>query len=92
MYSFLLAVLLGVGIKAWTMRGLGPCDAYLAGQWNAPSTVVVNSRGVAREVPCSDWLQRQPREVQAACIVEGAVVAVFAVSAWGDWSRRRRYE
>ncbi len=92
MYSFLLALLLGIAIKAWTMQHVGPCDAYLAGQWHAPSTVVVNPQGVAREVPCSDWFQRQPRGVQAACIVDGAVLVVFAVSVWSDWSGRRRYE
>jgi hypothetical protein len=87
--SFLLALLMAVSIKAYTLRIPNPCDAYLSGQFKAPATVVVNTQGRAYQVPCDDWFLRQPRPVQVLCMVDGAIVVVFLISAYADWRRRR---
>jgi hypothetical protein len=91
LYSFLLAVLLLGCIKAYTLRLTNPCDAYLAGQAQAPETVVVNQNGIPYQVPCNQWFLRQPRAVQALCFFEGVLVVVFLVSAYADWRRRRTF-
>jgi hypothetical protein len=88
-FSLLLALLLAGCIKAYTLRLQNPCDAYLAGQASAPSTVVKNTEGRAVEIPCSSWFLRQPRGVQAWCMFDGVLGVIFLISAWADWQRRR---
>ena len=90
--SLMLALLLGTGIKAYTLRHIGPCDAYLAHQPNAPETVIVDPQGHATEVPCSNWVLRQPRGVQIAAFFDMALLVVFGISAAADWNRRQQYE
>ena len=87
-FSLLLALLLAGCIKAYTLRISNPCDAYLAGQPGAPATVVVNPEGRAVEIPCDSWFLRQPRALQAWCMLDGVLVVIFLISAWADWRRR----
>jgi hypothetical protein len=87
--SFLLALLLAVSIKAYTLRIANPCDAYLSGQLKAPATVVMNQQGRPYLVPCNDWFLRQTRSVQVFCLVDAGIFVVFLVSAFADWRRRR---
>ena len=88
-FSLLLALLLAGCIKAYTLRVINPCDAYLAGQASAPSTVVMNTEGRAVEIPCNSWFLRQPRAVQAWCMFDGLLVVIFIISASADRRRRR---
>jgi len=89
LYSFLLALLLAGCIKAYTLRLISPCDAYLSGQTQAPASLIVNQQGRAYEVPCNQWFLRQPRGVQGLCLFEGVLVVIFLISAYTDWRRRR---
>ena len=90
--SLLLAILLAILIKAITLREVGPCAAYQAGQRNAPATAVVNPQGREYQVPCdsrSQWFLRQTRPVQALTMLDGLVVVVFLFSAYVDVTQRR---
>ena len=89
-FSFLLALLLAICIRAWTLRQVGPCDAYKAGQLDAPSSVVINPQGHAMIIPCNQWLLRQPRSVQVSCLVDAGLFVIFLIGASADWTRRRR--
>ena len=88
-FSLLLALLLAGCIKAYTLRVINPCDAYLAGQAGAPATVVTNTQGRSMEIPCNSWFLQQPRTVQAWCMLDGLLVVIFLISASADWKRRR---
>ncbi len=59
LYSFLFALLLAGCIKAYTLRLISPCDAYLSGQTQAPASLIVNQQGRAYEVPCNQWFLRR---------------------------------
>ncbi len=88
--SFLLAALVGLGILAWDQLKVDDCDR--AGSAGASMTVPVGTTGRKREqqvVPCSNWLPRQPRAVQAWCLVELSLVAVFGLSLAADVVRGR---
>jgi hypothetical protein len=87
--SLLVALLLAGCIKAYTLSLHNPCEAYLAGQRDAPETVVVNPQGRAYQVPCNQWFLRQPPSVQVLCLADGGVFIVFLFNAVADWQRRR---
>jgi len=88
-FSLVLALLIFLGIRTWTIGHRDDCDRL--GLNNAkPATVNVESGTRTVEMPCNLWLPRQPVWVQGVCLLDGAVGAVFVLSLWGDWVRWRR--
>jgi hypothetical protein len=95
-FSLLLALMLGVGIRLRTQGQRDGCAAYLAGDKTAPATVYVVTGTRTVIVSCDEWLPRQTERVQLLCVLELLLVGVFVVHAWGDardwfgaWRRRR---
>lgn len=95
LYSLLLCLLLGVGLRRWSLAHPDSCDLYLAGNKKLPSSeyVISGTRQIA--VPCNQWLLRQPEWMQVLCLVDLVLAAVFFVNTAGDFrtflsSRRRR--
>ena len=93
LFSFLLALLLAVGIRMWTDAQRDDCARYLAGDATAPASelVVMGSRTVV--VSCNQWLPRQPVKVQMLCLLELVLAAVFLMNALHDlhgWLQRSR--
>jgi len=93
LFSLLLALMLGVGIRLWYMQQNDACARYLAGDKSLPATqwVVTGTRTIM--VPCSDWLTRQPEKVQLLCLVDLVLAVMFVLNALLDtraWLQRRR--
>jgi hypothetical protein len=82
--SFLLALLLGLGILRWSLTHRDDCSRFLAGETRAPSSqlVVTGTRTVI--IPCRVWLPRQPTSVQILCLVDFLFAVVFLLNAAGD--------
>lgn len=95
-FSLLLGLMLGVGIRLWSIEQKDPCAAYLAGDRKAPASQWVESGTRTIEVPCSEWLPRQSMRVQVLCLLDVALAAVFLLNAlaelrkWLEMRRRRR--
>ena len=82
-FSFLLTLLVGLGVFAWNGSKRDECD--LAGPDRARVVVPVGQAG--RKVlvaSCSEWLPRQPAWVQGCCFLNGALAVVFVVSLAAD--------
>ena len=93
LFSLLLALLLGVGIWRWNVGHSDDCARYLAGEKTLPRSQIVVSGTRTLVVPCEYWLPRQPEKVQFLCLLDFALVAVFAVNGLVDlrgWFERRR--
>jgi len=96
LFSFLLALLLGVGIRLRTQGQRDGCAAYLAGDTTAPATeyVVTGTRTIV--VPCNRWLARQTEKVQMFCLLDFVLAVMFVLNAlqdvrgWFAMRRRRR--
>jgi hypothetical protein len=93
LFSFLMALLLGVGIRQWTDAQRDDCARYLAGDLTAPASelVVMGSRTVV--VPCNQWLPRQPVKVQMLCLLDFVLAVGFVLNALHDlrgWLQSRR--
>ena len=89
MGALLLAVGIALGLRAWSVQQRDPCDEVLAGG-RRRVTVYVESGTRTVEMPCDMWIPRQPAWVQAALILELAVVVVMGLSVAMDWRRRRQ--
>jgi hypothetical protein len=92
-YSFLLASMLGLGIKMWWDGRRDDCSRYLAGDRSYPSKEAVVDGGRTIAVPCGDWLSRMPVRAQLLCLVDVLLGAVFFFNALADlqgWLRWRR--
>ncbi len=87
-FSFLLTLLLALGLWAWASGRRDDCSAYLEGDTKAPADVIVMSGTRQVVVPCRYWFPRQPRVVQALCLLAGAGCVVFTLSLWGDGKKR----
>ena len=93
LYSLLLCLLLGLGLRKWSMAHPDSCDRYLAGERKLPASEYVISGSRQIVVPCNQWLIRQPEWMQILCLVDLLLAGVFAVNAAGDmreWLRTRR--
>lgn len=88
LYTLLAAVLLGLGIRTWSAGQPDVCAPYLAGDLQAPATEVVEAGTRLVEVPCTQWLERQPLRVQVWCLADGVLAAVFLLNAGVDVSHR----
>ncbi len=93
LFSLLLALLLGVGIRLWTMQQRDACTPYLAGDQSAQKSEWIVSGTRQIEVPCSDWFMRQPLRVQLLCLLDVALAVLFVLNALSDmqqWLALRR--
>jgi hypothetical protein len=93
LFSLLLALLLAAGIALRNAWQKDECSRYLAGDRSAPATQTVLSGTRAIEVPCTDWIDRQPQTVLLLCLVDVALFVIFALNAAADvraWMQRRR--
>lgn len=96
LYSLLLCLLLGTGLRKWSMAHPDNCDRYLAGDKKLPPSEYVISGSRQIVVPCNQWLVRQPDWVQILCLVDLFLAGVFVMNAAGDvksgiekrWGRR----
>lgn len=87
LFSLLFCLLLGVGVRRWSLMHPDNCDRYLAGNRKLPPTeyVISGTRQVA--VPCNQWLTRQPERIQILCLLDLLLAATFVVNAVGDIQR-----
>ena len=95
LFSLLLALLLGVGIRLWYVQQRDACTPYLEGDKTAQKSEWVISGTRQVEVPCNDWIERQPLRVQVLCLLDVVLAVLFVLNALSDlkeWleSRRRR--
>ena len=88
--SLFLALLLGCGIRLWSLGPDDACAHYLAGDVRYPSSELIATGTRTVIVPCKDWLSRQPERIQFLCLLEVLTVACFAVYAARDI--RQAYE
>jgi hypothetical protein len=91
--SLLAALLLTTGIYLWNVEHWDDCARYLAGETWLPSTQMVDSGDHQIEVPCRQWLLRQPVILQLLCLIDLVLFVVFMLNASGDllkWKRMRR--
>jgi hypothetical protein len=96
-FSLLLALMLAMGLWMRDMQQTDNCSRYMAGDKMLPASEYVVSGSRMVEVPCSDWLSRQPVPVQVLCLLDGVLGVVFVLNALSDltgWlaSRRRLRE
>jgi hypothetical protein len=94
-FSLLLGLMLGIGIRYWSHEQRDACSAYLAGDKYAQSSEYVTSGTRMIAVPCRDWIMRQPMRVQLLCLADLSLVVVFVLNVAGDMRdglamRRRR--
>lgn len=92
-YSLLLALMLGLGIRLWDAQHPDDCALYNAGDRSMPSSVVVLSGTRQIEVPCNDWIMRQTLRLQLLCLVDFVIFVVFFFNALSDfqqWMQMRR--
>jgi hypothetical protein len=93
LFSLLLALLLGVGIRLWTEEQRDACTPYLAGDTKAQKSEWVMSGTRTIEVSCDDWIMRQPLRVQVLCLLDVALTVLFVLNALSDlreWLEIRR--
>jgi hypothetical protein len=93
LFSLLLLLLLGAGIRLWTDGQRDACTPYLSGDTRAQSSEWVTSGTRQVEVRCTDWFARQPTKVQILCMVEVVLAAMFVLNALSDlrdWLEARR--
>jgi len=93
LFSLLLALTLGAGIRLWDAQQRDDCALYMAGDHSLPASEMVWSGTRQIEVRCSDWIMRQPLRVQVLCLLDVLLAVVFLLNALGDlqnWLRTRR--
>lgn len=94
LFSLLLALLLGVGIRLWTDGQRDACTPYLSGDTKAQKSEWVISGTRQIEVPCTDWFTRQPVRVQILCMLDVVLAVLFLLNALSDlrdWLELRRH-
>ena len=85
--------MLGLAIRLWDARHPDDCALYNAGDRSVPSSVMVVSGTRQIEVPCNDWIMRQPLKVQLLCLVDLVIGVIFFFNALSDfqqWLQMRR--
>ncbi len=82
--ALLLALLIPSGIAFWRGGHPDSCSRFLAGDRSRPPTQRVEVGTEVMEVPCEQWLPRQPGAIQLLSLVELLTVLVFAIHAVGD--------
>ena len=84
LFSLFLALMLGAGIRLWTMQQRDACTAYLSGDNTAQKSEWVVSGTRQIEVPCTDWIMRQPLRVQILCLLDAVLAVIFVLNALSD--------
>jgi hypothetical protein len=93
LFSLLLALMLGAGIRLWDARQKDNCTLYMAGDRTVPASEMVISGTRQIEVPCNNWIMRQRMRVQVLCLLDLLVGVVFFFNALSDmqrWLQTRR--
>jgi hypothetical protein len=89
----LATLLLTTGIYLWNAEHWDDCARYLAGDLCLPPSQIVDSGAQQLDIPCEQWLPRQPLALQLLCLVDLLLFVVFALNAVGDfieWNRMRK--
>jgi hypothetical protein len=84
LFSLLLALLLGVGIRLWTDGHRDACTPYLSGDTKAQKSEWVVSGTRQIEVSCNDWITRMPQRIQILCLLDLVLGVVFVLNALSD--------
>jgi hypothetical protein len=87
------SLLLTTGIYLWNVEHWDDCARYLAGEVWLPSSQTVDSGSQQIEVPCEQWIPRQPLTVQLLCLGDLVLFVAFSLNALGDileWNRIKR--
>ena len=82
-FSFLLMLLVSVGIFAWNAAKRDECDQAGPDRTHLEVPVGQSGRRVL-VVNCSDWLPRQPVRVLVWCFADAALAVVFCLSLLTD--------
>jgi hypothetical protein len=93
LFSLLLGLMLALGLRLWSDGQRDACSPYLEGNKLAQAGEYVTSGTRLIDVPCNDWLMRQPMRVQLLCLVDLGLGIVFVLNAIGDlrdWLEVRR--
>jgi hypothetical protein len=93
LFSLLLALMLGAGIRLRDAQQRDPCSLYMAGDKTAPPSEYVVSGTRQIVVPCNSWFLRQPLSVQVLCLLDAFLSIVFLFNALSDlkqWFQMRR--
>ena len=93
LFSLLLGLMLGAGIRLSTAGRRDACAPYLAGDKTAAASEYVASGTRLISVPCRDWLMRQTLRVQILCLLDLVFAVVFVLNALSDlreWLEMRR--
>ena len=80
----LVALLIPSGLAVWQTGHRDNCSRFLAGDASRPATTMVEAGGHMVEVPCSQWLPRQPLGVQLLCLAEGVLLLIVLINVFGD--------
>jgi hypothetical protein len=83
-FSLLLALLLAAGIRLWSLEHQSDCDRFVRGEKTLPPSQMVDSGTLTMEIPCRQWLPRQPVTLQILCLVDLGIVVVFVMNAMAD--------
>ena len=84
LFSLLLGLMLATGIRYWSDGLRDNCARYMAGDKSLPASEWVVSGTRTIEVPCSDWIMRQPMRVQLLCLLDLVLAVVFVLNALAD--------
>jgi polyferredoxin len=91
LYSFLLALTLGLGIRVWYPGPRDACSTSPAANRVSSEFVVIGKRMV--QIKCTDWIGRMPMSVQIlwfTVVVLGIVCGLNMLGDLRDWSSRKR--
>jgi hypothetical protein len=87
------SLLLTTGIYLWNVEHWDDCARYLGGERGLPSSQMVDSGNQQIEIPCEQWIPRQPLTVQLLCLVDLVLLVVFSLNVLGDlleWNRIKK--
>jgi hypothetical protein len=87
LYSLLLSLMLGLGIRLSDARHPDNCTLYNAGDRSVSSSVLVAAGTRQIEVPCNDWIMRQSLNIQMLCLVDLIIGVVFFFNALSDFQQ-----
>jgi hypothetical protein len=84
LFSLLLGLMLASGIWLWNDGHKDDCTRSMAADGSMPASEWVVSGTRTIEVPCNDWIMRQPLRVQVLCLLDLALAVVFVLNALSD--------
>jgi hypothetical protein len=84
LFSLLLGLMLAAGIWLWNDGDKDDCSRPMAADGTMPTYEYVISGTRQIEVPCDDWIMRQPLRVQILCLLDLALAMLFVLNALAD--------